>query len=69
MNRAIIGAKLRTLRGKTPRADVAKACGISVSAIQMYETGERIPSDDVKISLAKFFGDTVGSLFFDENDH
>lgn len=44
--------------------DVAKACGITVSAVQMYECGQRIPRDSIKIALANFFGIPVQDLFF-----
>ena len=44
--------------------EVAKACGISVSAVQMYECGARVPRDNIKIALAQFFGKTVQDLFF-----
>jgi len=59
-----IGARLRALRGNLARKTVADICGISVSALAMYENGERIPRDEVKIKLAKLYGKTVGSLFF-----
>ena len=64
-----IGSKLRELRGSTPRSDVAEAVGISTSALQMYECGDRIPRDDVKEALARFYGTTVGALFFNEKCH
>ena len=44
--------------------DVAKGCGVSVSAIQMYECGQRVPRDGVKIAMADYFGKTVQDLFF-----
>ena len=44
--------------------EVANACGITDSAVQMYECGERIPRDSIKIALAEFFGKTVQDLFF-----
>lgn len=61
-----IGSKLAQLRGSTPRAVVAEAVGVSNSAMQMYENGERVPRDETKIALAAFFHTTVGSLFFGE---
>ncbi len=59
------GDKLRALRGDKSADDVAKAIGISVSAIGMYEREERIPRDDIKIRLAKYFGTTVQNIFFE----
>lgn len=49
--------------------EVADAIDISVSALTMYERGERIPRDETKIKLAKYYGQTVGSIFFNELDH
>ena len=59
-----IGEKLRQLRGKRSRSEVAKAVGVSTSSIAMYELDERIPRDDVKVKLAKFFGKSVSDIFF-----
>ena len=64
MDNSEIGKRLRDLRGEIPRETLSKAIGVSVSAIAMYESGQRIPRDSVKISLAKFYGKTVQSIFF-----
>lgn len=64
-----IGNKLRELRGTMPRSEVAQAIGISMSALQMYECGERIPRDGIKEAIARFYGVSVGALFFDEECH
>ena len=64
-----IGERLIKLRGSIPRDAVAKAVGISVSAISMYENGERIPRDAIKIKLAEFYGKSVQEIFFDSNCH
>ena len=61
-----IGKDLSELRGNTPRADVAEAVGVSYTAMQMYENGERVPRDETKVALAAFFHTTVGALFFGE---
>lgn len=61
-----VPAKLIRLRGTRSRGEVAKELGISLSAITMYETGERIPRDDIKVKLAKLYGVSVESLFFSE---
>ena len=44
--------------------EVANACGITVSAVQMYECGQRVPRDEIKVRMAEFFGTTVQDLFF-----
>lgn len=59
-----IGQKLRELRGKKTRENVANAVGVSVSAIAMYERDERVPSDKVKVRIAEYFGKSVASIFF-----
>ncbi len=64
-----IGRDLTMLRGKTPRAVVAEAVGVSNSALQMYENGERVPRDETKEALAAYFNTTVGFLFFNEKAH
>lgn len=64
-----IGYRLRKLRGDTSRSIVADAIGISVSAISMYENGERIPRDIIKVELASYYGKSVQEIFFDKNCH
>ena len=67
MDAKIIGARLRTLRESNglSRSDCAVACGVSVSAWQMYENGERIPRDQVKLKVAEMFNKPVGEIFFE----
>ena len=65
-NRNDIAERLRALRGDKSRAEVAEACGISISALTMYEIGERVPRDEVKTRLAKLYGKTVEEIFFTE---
>ena len=43
MNAKDIGERLLKLRGDRSREEVAKAVGVSTSAMSMYENGERIP--------------------------
>ena len=52
------------LRKGKSREEVAKAIGVSVSAISMYENGERIPKDSIKVKLAEYYGKTVQDIFF-----
>ena len=54
---------IRTERGETTEK-VAKGVGISTSAITMYETGQRIPRDEIKIRLAEYYGLPVERIFF-----
>ncbi len=64
MNPKEIGNKLIKLRGNKSQSTVALAVGITISALSMYESGNRIPRDDVKIALAKYYGTTVQELFY-----
>lgn len=59
-----IAERLIAARGTTPRETVAKAVGISLSAISMYELGARVPRDEVKVKLANFYGKSVQELFY-----
>lgn len=59
-----IGERITNLRGDVRRETVCAACGISVSALTMYETGKRIPRDEIKVKLAEFFKTTVEAIFF-----
>lgn len=59
-----IGEKLRALRGNKSQAEIADLLHISKSTWAMYERNERVPRDELKISIAKFFGKTVQELFF-----
>lgn len=60
-----VAKRLQKLRGKRSRDEVAKAIGVSVSAIAMYENGERIPRDCVKIKFAQYYQKSVQEIFFD----
>lgn len=68
MNTDAIANRLIELRGNKPREEVAKACDISVSALAMYEQGQRIPRDDIKVKLAKYYKRTVQFIFYNKND-
>jgi len=65
LNPSIIAKRLVELRGEETRENVAAAVGVSISAISMYENGERIPRDDVKIRFAKYYKKSVQEIFFD----
>lgn len=64
VDNSVIAEKLRKLRGKRHRVDVANACGITVSALTMYETGKRIPRDEIKVALARYYKRSVQYIFF-----
>lgn len=60
----VIGARLRKLRGEKTLETMSSETGISRSALNMYELGERTPRDMRKIQLAEYFGVSVESIFF-----
>ena len=66
MDAVSIGRKLVELRGERTQQQVARDLEISDSAICAYETGARIPRDELKLRIAQYYGLTVGELFFDQ---
>lgn len=64
VSRDEIAHRLVILRGDLSRKEVAKANGISLSALAMYESGQRTPRDEIKVRLAQYYGETVESIFF-----
>ena len=59
-----IGEELRKLRGNKTQEEIARAIGVSPAAIGMYERGDRIPRDEIKVKLANYFNASVESIFF-----
>lgn len=59
-----IGRRLVKLRGKRTQEEVARAIGISISALSMYERGERIPRDSIKIKLSAYYKKPIYKIFF-----
>lgn len=55
--------QLRISKGLT-QGELAKLLGIQPSSICMYENGERIPRDEIKYRIAKYFNKTVDEIFF-----
>ncbi|WP_060803401.1 helix-turn-helix domain-containing protein [Negativicoccus succinicivorans] len=64
-----VGEKLVNLRAEKTQREVAEAVGISISALAMYESGQRIPRDEVKVRLARYFGASIEEIFFARNVH
>lgn len=64
-----IGERLRKLRTdeNLTMDDVAASVQISRSTLNMYELGLRIPEDNIKIKLAKYFHTSVEQLFFESS--
>ncbi|WP_337464984.1 helix-turn-helix transcriptional regulator [Acidaminococcus timonensis] len=64
MDKVEIGRTLRELRGNLRTKEVASRAGVTVSAWNMYEHGKRVPRDPVKVRIAKMFGKSVASIFY-----
>lgn len=64
LNAELIGKRLTQLRGSRTQAEVANALGISASALSMYECGQRIPRDSVKIRIADYYKKPVHKIFY-----
>ena len=59
-----MGRRLKKLRGNKRQSDVAKAVNITRNALANYESGIRIPIDDVKARLANYYNVPLESIFF-----
>ena len=66
-----IGNRIKGLREgrKETMLDLSKAIGTSESAIGMYESGQRVPRDEIKIRIAEHFTVPVESIFFPRVQH
>ena len=69
MDATKIGDALKTLRGDRTQEEVAQALGISKSALSMYEQGERIPRDNIKIRIAEYYRVPIFDLFYARGQH
>lgn len=69
MNAIKIGEILTNLRGDRTREEVANAVNISTSALAMYETGNRIPRDNIKIRLARYYKKPIVDIFYASEQH
>lgn len=54
---SILSEKIRMLREELnlTQSQLAEKLNIATSSISQYESGDRIPSDDIKIKLAEIF--------------
>ncbi len=64
MDKKAIGKRLVKLRAKRSQAEVCKVVGITQQALSAYETGLRMPRDEIKIKLANYYNRTVQYIFF-----
>lgn len=64
MNREEIGKRLRNLRGSRSLEEVANALHVTPMAVSLWERGERVPTDNLKIKIAAYYKRSVTSIFF-----
>lgn len=63
-SREEIGKRLRVLRGSKTLETVGKDLNVSAMAVSLWERGERIPNDEMKVKIAVYYNTTVNGLFF-----
>lgn len=63
-DKSVVGERLRALRGSRTQKEVAEALGVTMMAISLYESGERMPRDEIKVKLANYYKKSVTSLFY-----
>lgn len=61
-----IGNKIKHLRESLgmSRESFCTNVGITLSALSMYENGQRVPRDEIKVKIARTLKTTVEALFF-----
>ena len=59
-----IGEKLKKLRGNKTQTELAKELGILPSTYSNYESNYRVPNDEVKKKIARYYKKTVDEIFF-----
>ena len=64
MDKNEVGERLTKLRGKKTQQEIAEAIGVAPSTYAMYEIGQRMPSDNVKVRIANHYKKTVRTIFF-----
>jgi transcriptional regulator with XRE-family HTH domain len=66
-----VGERIKSLRQerKMSQQEFADAIDVASSTVSMYENGERIPRDQIKLAIANLFGVTVDYLFFGNGTH
>lgn len=71
MDAKLVGEKIKNLRQekKMTQQEFAEAINVACSTVSMYEKGERIPRDQIKLAIANLFGVTVDYLFFGVDTH
>lgn len=66
MNRKKVGKTLRECRGERSVPEVARALGVTPNAVTNWECGIRIPRDELKEKIAKYYRRKPGDIFFED---
>ena len=61
------GARLRALRGARRLETAAAAVGITPEALDAYEHDRRLPRDEIKLRLARYYGCGIRDIFYTQN--
>lgn len=64
MDKENMAQKLRALRGNRTQKEVAEAVGISQAALSQYESGLRVPRDEIKVRMADYYKRSVNFIFY-----
>lgn len=59
-----IGEILRELRGNKTQEQISEELNVTKSSWAMYERNERVPRDEVKVRIARYFNKSVQEIFF-----
>ena len=65
-DRTVVGERLRKLRGSKTQEEVGNDLGVSPMAVSLWERGERMPSDVMKVKIAGYYNKTVMAIFFED---
>lgn len=66
MDGIVIGKRLKALRGTKTLEEVGNDLNVTAMAVSLWERGERIPNDDLKIKISNYFGVPLVDIFFAE---
>lgn len=69
MEENILGKRIKELRESkdVSQLELSKHLNISNTTLSQYETGKRIPSDEIKIKIAQYFNVSIDYLFGQSN--
>ena len=66
MDGIVIGKRLKELRGEKTLENVGNDLNVTPMAVSLWERGERIPNDDMKLKISNYFGVPLFDIFYAE---